>query len=150
MFVLALVAIIILGVIGVGLLWLLSKFISNQRNQSRQEPETTPCEVNPEQEGNEQLATLIKKIDAYHKQDTRRAKGDRIETLIYVFWGFTATSTSFALATLSLPPTREIYAARIVSIIGAIFFGVFAIWATIRLRKYKKWDWKDPWSEKEC
>lgn len=149
MFVLALVAILILGVIVVGLLWLLSKSISNQRNQSRQEPKTTPSEVNPNQEGNEQLATLLNKIDEYHKQDTRRAKGDRIETLMYVFWGFAATSTSFALATLSLPPTHEIYAARIVSIIGAIFFGTFAIWTTIRLRKYKKFDWRDPWSDKD-
>jgi hypothetical protein len=47
MFVLALIAILILGVTIVGLLWLLSKFINNQRNQPKQEPEMPPCEAKP-------------------------------------------------------------------------------------------------------
>lgn len=148
MFFLALIAILILGVISFGLLKLLSVSIGNQRNQPRQETETTPSEVNPKQEGNEQLATLIKKIDDYHDKDTNRAKGDSIESRMYVLWGFASTSTMFALATLGLPPTHEICIARIISIIGAIFFFGFAVGATIRLRKYKKWDWKDPWGDK--
>ena len=52
MFVLALVAIIILGIAIIGLLWLLSKFINNnQRNQPRQEPEMPPRVPTPRTNG---------------------------------------------------------------------------------------------------
>jgi len=47
MFILALIAILILGATSFGLLKLLSMYIGNQRNQSKQEPETTPSEANP-------------------------------------------------------------------------------------------------------
>lgn len=47
MFVVAVIAILILGVTIIGLLWLLSKSINNQRNQPKQEPEMTPSEANP-------------------------------------------------------------------------------------------------------
>jgi len=47
MFVLALVAILILGVTIIGLLWLLSKSIGDQRNQPKQDLKMTPSEAHP-------------------------------------------------------------------------------------------------------
>ena len=149
MFFLALIAILILGVISFGLLKLLSKSISNQRNHSRQEPETTSSEVNPKQEGNEQLATLINKIDEYHNQDTKRARGDRLQNLMCVLWGFALTTCSLALVMISMPRTNWTIGAMIVTIIIAIGFLGLATWATVRLSHYKKFDWRDPWSDKD-
>ena len=147
MFVLALVAILILGVISVGLLRLLSVSISNQRNYSRQEPETAPTEANPKQEGNEQLATLIKKIDEYHDKDTKRSLANRFETLMYVLWGFAAIAVGFALAMINMPHTN--WTIVIIDVIGACIFGGLAIGATVKLSHYRKVDWRDPWSDKD-
>lgn len=149
MFVLALVAILILGVIVVGLLWLLSKSISNQRNQSRQEPKTTPSEVNPNQEGNEQLATLIKKIDEYHDKDAKRSLANRFETLMYVLWAFAIATVGLALAMISITPRSGwILGAMIVSIIGAVGFSILAVGATRKCKQYRPLDWKDFWGDK--
>ena len=150
MFFLALIAILILGVISFGLLKLLSKSISNQRNHSRQEPETTSSEVNPKQEGNEQLATLINKIDEYHDKDTKRSLANRFETLMYVLWGFAIATVGLALAMISITPrTGWTLSATIVSIIGAVGFSILAVGATVKLSHYRKVDWRDPWSEKD-
>lgn len=148
MFVLALIAMLILGVISFGLLKLLSMFIGNQRNYSRQETETAPNEANPKQEDNEQLATLIKKIDEYHDQDTKRYKGDRFETLMLVLWGFALTTSGLALAMISIPRTGWTISATTVSIIAAILFSVLAIGATRKRSQYKPWDWRDFWGDK--
>jgi Tfp pilus assembly protein PilV len=148
MFFLALIAILLLGVISFGLLKLLSKSISNQRNHSEQESKTTPTEVNPEQEGNEQLAVLIKKIEKYHEEDTNRAKGDRLENLMYVLWGFAFVAVSLALATFSLPHTFWSVFATTVSGIGAIGFFVLAYGALGKVKQYKTLSRKDFWGDK--
>ena len=148
MFVIALVAILILGGTIVGLLCLLSKSISNQRNYSRQEPKTAPSEVNPEQGGNEQLAALIEKIEKYHEEDTNRAKGDRLENLMYVLWGFAFVAVSLALATFSLPHTFWSVFATTVSGIGAIGFSVLAYGALGKVKQYKTLSRKDFWGDK--
>ena len=106
MFFLALIAILILGVISFGLLKLLSKSISDQRNPPKQEPETTSSGVNLEQEGNEQIAALIKKIDEYHNKNTKRAKADRFEHLMCVLWGFALTISILAFTISNIPRTN--------------------------------------------
>ena len=149
MFVVALVAILILGGISVGLLKLLSKSIGNRRDQSRQEPKTTLSEVNPEQAGNEQLATLINKIDEYHDEDTKRSLANRFETLMYVLWGFAIATVGLALAMISVTPrTGWTLSATIVSIIGAIGFSILAVGATRKCKQYRLLDWKDFWGDK--
>lgn len=146
MFVLALVAIVILGVVVIGLLWLLSKSISNQRNQSRQEPETTPTEVNPKPDGDEQLAALIRKIDEYHDKDTRRSLANRFEHLTYVLWGFVAALVGLALAVISMPDTN--WGVVTFDIIVACIFGGLAIGAHKKLAQYRRVDWRDFWGDK--
>lgn len=149
MFVLAVIAILILGVISVGLLWLLSMSIGNRRNQSTQEPETTPSEVNPEQEGNEQLATLAKKIDEYHDKATKRSKADRFEHLLCVLWGFSLTIGGLAVAFSNIPqPNWTIILAMTVSIIVAVVFFVLAIAATKKCAQYRPLNLKDFWGDK--
>lgn len=114
MFVLALVVILILGVICVGLLKLLSKSISNQRNDSGQELETTSSEVNPEQERmsvEQKLDYLTKTI----KNDREQANRDRYENRMWVFWGFTFATASLAVAYINAAST-------VVSAIGATMF----------------------------
>lgn len=147
MFFLALIAILLLGVISFGLLKLLSRSISNQRNESGQELKTTPSGVNPEPDGDEQLAALINKIDEYHNQDTKRSKGNRIENQMYILWGLALTTGSVAIAMLGIPNTSLI----VVIIDAIIAFGFLGLgfWAFARLRKYKKWNWRDPWSDKD-
>jgi len=148
MFFLALIAILLLGIVSFGLLKLLSKTISNQRSQSRQEPETTPSGVNPQPDGDEQLATISHKIDEYHNQDTKRSKGNRIENQMYILWGLALTTGSVAIAMLGIPNTSWIVVI-IDAIIAFCFLGL-GFWAFARLRKYKKWNWRDPWSDKDC
>ena len=149
MFFLALIAILLLGIISFGLLKLLSKSISNQRNHPRQEPETTPSAVNPKQGGNEQLAALIKKIDEYHDKDTKRSLANRFETLMYVLWGFAIATVGLALAMISITPrTGWILGATIVSIIGAVGFSILAAGATRKCKQYRSLDWKDFWGDK--
>lgn len=148
-FFLALIAILILGVISFGLLKLLSKSISNQRNHSRQEPETTSSEVNPKQEGNEQLATLINKIDEYHDKDTIRSKADRFERLLCVFWGFALTIGILAFTISNIPRTNWTISLMLtVSIIATVGFFILAIGATKKCAQYKPLDLKDFWSDK--
>lgn len=147
MFVLALVAILILGGTVLGLLCLLSKSMSNQKNYSGEEPKMAPSEVNPEQGGNDKLAALINKIDEYHKQDTRRSKGNRIENQMYILWGLALTTGSVAIAMLGIPNT-SLTIVIIDATIASGFLGL-GFWAFARLRKYKKWDWRDPWSDKD-
>jgi len=150
MFFLALITILILGVIIFGLLKLLSKSISNQRNHSRQEPETTTSEVSPKQGDNEQLATLIKKIEDYHDKDTIRSKSDRFERLMCVLWGFALTIGILAFTVSRIPRTNwTISLVLAVSIIATVGFAILASWATVKLSHYRKFDWKDPWSEQD-
>jgi hypothetical protein len=149
MFVLALAAIIIIGVIGVGLLGLLPKCISNQRNGSRQEPETAPTELNPGQGGNEQLSALIKKIDAYHDKDTRRSLANRFEHLLCVLWGFALTIGILAFTISEIPRTNwKIDLILTVSIIATAIFFILAIAATKKCSQYRSMDWKDFWGDK--
>jgi mannose/fructose/N-acetylgalactosamine-specific phosphotransferase system component IIC len=149
MFVLALVAILILGVIVVGLLWLLSKSISNQRNQSRQEPKTTPSGVNPEQGGNEQLAILIRKIDDYHDKDTKRSLADRFERLMCVLWGFALTISILAFTVSNIPRTNWTISLMLtVSIIVTVGFAILAIGATKKYYQYRPLKLKDFWGDK--
>jgi hypothetical protein len=149
MFAIALVAILILGGTIVGLLCLLSKSISNQRNYSRQEPKTAPSEVNPEQRGNEQLAALIEKIDGYHDKDTKRSLADRFERLLCVFWGFALTIGILAFTISNIPRTNWTISLMLtVSIIATVVFFILAIAATKKCSQYRPIDWKDFWGDK--
>jgi len=147
MFVLALVAILILGVISFGLLKLLSQSISNQRNQPKQEPEMISNGVNPQPDGDEQLATISHKIDEYHNQDTKRSKGNRIENQMYILFGLALATGSVAIAMLGIPNTSSIVV--IIDVIIAFGFLGLGFWRFAILKKYKKCDWKDPWSDKD-
>lgn len=124
MFFLALIAILILGVISFGLLKLLSKSLSNQRNQPRQESETAVSEANPEQ----------------------RSMVNRIENQMYVLYGFALTTGSVAIAMLGIPNHNP--AVVIVDAIIAVGFLGLGFWRLAILKKYKNWNWKDFWGDK--
>ena len=124
MFVLALVAILILGGTVIWLLRLLSKSIGNQRSLSEQESETAVSEANPEQ----------------------RSMVNRIENQMYVLYGFALTTGSVAIAMLGIP--NHNLAAVIIDAIIAVGFLGLGFWRLAILKKYKNWDWKDFWGDK--
>ena len=124
MFFLALIAILILGAISFGLLKLLSKSISNQRNQPKQESETSVSKANLEQ----------------------RSMINRIENQMYVLYGFALTTSSVAIAMLGIP-NRNWSVVIIDAIIAVVFLGL-GFWRLAILKKYKNWNWKDFWGDK--
>lgn len=141
MFVIAVIAILILGGTIIGLLCLLSKFMSNQRNYSRQEPETTLKE-----EGNEQLVALIK---TYHDKDTKRSLADRFERLMCVLWGFALTIGILAFIVPRIPRTNWTISLMLaVSIIATVGFAILAIGATKKCCQYRPPNLKDFWGDK--
>jgi len=147
MFFLALIAILILGVISFGLLKLLSKSLSGQRSHPGPEPKTTPGEVNSEQGDSDQLTALSHQIEKHHQDDARRAKANRIENQMYILYGFAVATGSVAIAVLGVPDHNP----TVVIIDAIIAFGFLGLgfWRFAILREYKKWNWKDPWGDKD-
>jgi hypothetical protein len=124
MFVLALVAIVILGIMVIGLLRLLSKSIGNQRSHSEQGPETAVSEANPEQ------MSMI----------------NRIENQMYILYGFALTTGSVALTMFGMPNHSSTIV--IIDTIIAVGFLGLGFWRLAILKKHKNWDWKDFWGDK--
>lgn len=146
MFFLALIAILIVGATSFGLLKLLSKSIGNQRNHLERESKTERSEVNPKPDGDEQLTALSDKIDKYHEEDTRKSKGNRIENQMYILYGLALATASVAIAMFGIP-NISLWVRVIDAIIAFGFLGL-GFWRLAALRKYKKCNWGDPWSDK--
>jgi hypothetical protein len=125
MFIIALVAILILGGTTIGLLRLLSKSVSNQRSHSERESEIAVSEANPEQ----------------------KSMMNRIENQMYVLYGFALTTGSVAIAMLGIP--NHSLAIVIIDAIIAVGFLGLGFWRLAILKKYKNWKWKDFWGDKD-
>ncbi len=152
-FYLALIVIIILGITIFGLLRLVAMFIGKQmKYYSKQENDkltniaNSPNVANPQTGDNEQVADLIKNIDAlskkiddYHEQDLKKSQGDRFENLGLILFGLSLATLSLALSLIIPPLSSDRIAALIVSSITTIVFWILGAIAVGKVKKYRRW-----------
>jgi Flp pilus assembly protein TadB len=130
-----LVALLIIAAVGLGLLIALVILVFGQK-PGKLEQESTARTNNTNQENppkgstDERIAEVSKKIDNYHAEDVKRAKGDRYERIGFVTFGFAVATTGLAAVRINIIST-------IVSIIMAVAFWVIGAVLMLRSRKYR-------------